>query len=248
MQACPSAMSPCSRTAVRTPALGTIGRTSAARSLYLERCPLYLSPSWLQASARFFSQDTFILSTDDTNENEQRATDCLLNDQTQSSKPVTVELAQPPTGSTVAAATDGSAGEEPEERSTLQQYFDDLRKCASPCDVLDMVPKYPVSQKYISNSLTTMWLLIKRLSEDQRRYERQLMFGHPQFSQLCQNTMQEARYMWRDDLAYSLHAVVRLGVPQNTRLVQTMLRVCQVSHRAFYSPYGISEVPAVCSS
>ncbi|XP_053219208.1 FAST kinase domain-containing protein 2, mitochondrial-like [Podarcis raffonei] len=72
-----------------------------------------------------------------------------------------------------------------------------------------------------------MWTLTKKLSEDQKHYERRLMFEHPQFSQLCQCAMQEAKYMWRDDLACSLLAVGKLGVPQNTWLVQTLLRVCQ---------------------
>ncbi|XP_015271491.1 PREDICTED: FAST kinase domain-containing protein 2 [Gekko japonicus] len=226
MQVCPSAMSPCSRTVVRTYVLRTNGHKSAIQSLYLRRCPLYISPCWLQ-SAGFFSQDAFIVSTESANANEQKTANGLLNDQTQSSRPVTEEVTEPPSGSMVTAATDRSAGEETDKRSVAQQYFDELRKCASPCDVLDLVSRYPISSKYISNNLTTMWMLTKRLSEDQRRYERQLMFEHPHFSQLCQCAMQEARYMWRDDLAYSLHAIVRLGVPQNTRLVQTLLRICQ---------------------
>lgn len=234
MQACPSAVSPCSRTVVRTYTLGTNRHKSAVQSPYLRQSPLYISPCWLPSSARFVSQDTYILSTESTSANEEGATDSLLNDQTQSS----VEFTKSPSRDTVPAATDGSATEETEARSPSQQYFDDLRKCSSPCDVLDLAAKNPTSQKYISNSLAVMWMLTKKLSEDQKRYERQLMFEHPQFSQLCQDAMREARYMWREDLAYSLHALVKLGVPQNTRLVQTMLRVCQVSS---WSPYGISE-------
>ncbi|XP_060113141.1 FAST kinase domain-containing protein 2, mitochondrial [Heteronotia binoei] len=227
MQACPSAVRPSSQTVVRTYALVTYGRESCVQSSYLRQCPLYISPCWLRLSARFFSQDTFILGAESTSANEQRDTNGLLDDQMQSSRPVTVELAKPPSGSMVTGATEGSAGEETDERSVTRQFFDDLQRCASPCDVLDLVPRYPITSKYISNCLASMWMLTKRLSEEQKHYERQLMFQHPQFGQVCQFTMQEAKYMWHDDLAYSLHAVVRLGVPQNTRLVQTMLRVCQ---------------------
>nr|XP_056717185.1 FAST kinase domain-containing protein 2, mitochondrial [Euleptes europaea] len=227
MQACPSAVSPCSRMVTRTYVLGTNGHKSTAQSLHLRRCPLDVSSSWLRSSARFFSQDTFIINTESTSANEQKVANGLENDQMQSSRPVTVELGTPPPGSTVAAETDRSAGEEMGKRSMSQLYFDDLRKCTSPYDVLDLASRYPMSSKYVSNSLAAMWMLTKKLSEDQKRYEKRLMFEHPQFSQLCQCTMQEARYMWRDDLAYSLHAVVKLGVPQNTRLIQTMLRVCQ---------------------
>ncbi|XP_077175369.1 FAST kinase domain-containing protein 2, mitochondrial [Paroedura picta] len=222
MQACPFA----TRTAMRTYALGTNTHKNSVPSLYLRRCPLYLSHCWLQSSGRFFCQDAFI-DRENINTNEHRSSNDLLDDQTQSSRPATAEVAKPPFGSMDTAATDRSASKEMGERSMAQQRFDELQKCTSPCDVLDLFSRYPVSHNNISNSLTTMWMLTKSLLEDQKYYERQLMFDHPQFSQLCQCVMQEARYMRQDDLVYSLHAVVRLGVPQNTRLVQTMLRICQ---------------------
>ncbi|XP_054825882.1 FAST kinase domain-containing protein 2, mitochondrial [Eublepharis macularius] len=223
MQACPSAVNPCSRTVVRTYALGASGHKSPCSRQRL----LYESPCWLHSSARVFSQDTFSMITENTSANEQKAANGLLHDQTQNSGSVTVELSRPSSSFIVTAETDRSTGEETDEKSASQKYFDDLRRCTSPCDVLDMVSRHPISPKYVSNSLATMWMLTKKLLDDQKRYERRVMFEHPQFSQLCQCVMQEAKYMWRDDLAYSLHAVVKLGVPQNTRLVQTMLRVCQ---------------------
>ncbi|NXT22208.1 FAKD2 protein, partial [Syrrhaptes paradoxus] len=78
-----------------------------------------------------------------------------------------------------------------------------------------------------TNCVTTLWRLFKNLSEEQQRYEKQLIFEHPAFLKLCQQLLRESRRMTRGDLVFSLHAVVNLGVPQNTLLVQTFLRVCQ---------------------
>ncbi|NXU10024.1 FAKD2 protein, partial [Pardalotus punctatus] len=78
-----------------------------------------------------------------------------------------------------------------------------------------------------ANTLTTAWKLLKNLSEEQQRYEKQLIFEHPVFPKLCQQLLHSARRMTRGDLVFSLHAVVNLGVPQSTLLVQTLLRVCQ---------------------
>ncbi|NWS97150.1 FAKD2 protein, partial [Mionectes macconnelli] len=78
-----------------------------------------------------------------------------------------------------------------------------------------------------TNSLTTAWRLFKHMSEEQQRYEKQLIFEHPAFAKLCQQLLRDSRRMMRGDLVFSLHAVVNLGVPQNTLLVQTLLRVCQ---------------------
>ncbi|NWZ33025.1 FAKD2 protein, partial [Brachypodius atriceps] len=78
-----------------------------------------------------------------------------------------------------------------------------------------------------TNSLTMAWRLFKNLSEEQQRYEKQLIFEHPAFVKLCQQLLRDARRMTRGDLVFSLHALVNLGVPQNTLLVQTLVRVCQ---------------------
>ncbi|NXN07597.1 FAKD2 protein, partial [Indicator maculatus] len=78
-----------------------------------------------------------------------------------------------------------------------------------------------------TNCLTTLWRLFKHLSDDQQRYEKQLIFEHPVFRRLCQQLLQNSRRLTRGDLVFSLHAVVSLGVPQNTLLVQTLVRVCQ---------------------
>uniref|UniRef100_A0A8D0W7B7 FAST kinase leucine-rich domain-containing protein n=1 Tax=Sus scrofa TaxID=9823 RepID=A0A8D0W7B7_PIG len=103
--------------------------------------------------------------------------------------------------------------------STLSQ------ECNSLSDVLDIFSKAPRFPS--SNYFSAMWIVAKRMSSDQKRFEKQLMFNHPVFSQLCEQAMREAKIMHYDDLLFSLHAIVKLGIPQNTLLVQTLLRVVQ---------------------
>ncbi|XP_036401388.1 FAST kinase domain-containing protein 2, mitochondrial [Megalops cyprinoides] len=106
-------------------------------------------------------------------------------------------------------------------------FYNQLKACQSPTDVLDLVSKYTLSWRRVSNSLTRLWETAKRISEEQRRYELQLMFEHPVFGQLCRQVMRDAPRMRNDDVAYSLLAVVKLGVPQRSRVVQTLLRTIQ---------------------
>uniref|UniRef100_A0A8C0JB33 FAST kinase domains 2 n=1 Tax=Chelonoidis abingdonii TaxID=106734 RepID=A0A8C0JB33_CHEAB len=208
------------RTAMRTYTLGISRSKSTIQSVNLRRFLLNVPPWWLESSLRLLSQRVPVYSKEDATVREQNATKTLLDEHVQSSSSALDPLEE-----------DRSVVEEnlvvKSERSQLQQFFDDLKKCVSPCDVLDLVSKSAISEKHCSNCFTTMWMLIKKLSEDQKHYEKQLMVKHPAFMQLCQHLMQESRSMWRDDLVYSLHAVLKLGVPQNTRLVQTLLRVCQ---------------------
>ncbi|XP_032134363.1 FAST kinase domain-containing protein 2, mitochondrial [Sapajus apella] len=103
--------------------------------------------------------------------------------------------------------------------STLSQ------ECNSFSDVLDTFSKAPTFPS--SNYFTAMWTIAKRLSDEQKRFEKQLMFSHPAFNQLCEHTMREAKIMQYKYLLFSLHAIVKLGIPQNTLLVQTLLRVTQ---------------------
>ncbi|KAM6178522.1 FAST kinase domain-containing protein 2, mitochondrial [Rhynchocyon petersi] len=92
-------------------------------------------------------------------------------------------------------------------------------------DVLDAFSKAPTFPS--SNYFTTMWKIAKKMSEDQKCVEKQLMFNHPAFNQLCGQMMREAKIIHTDHLLFSLHAIVKLGIPQNTLLVQTLLRVVQ---------------------
>ncbi|XP_021256432.1 FAST kinase domain-containing protein 2, mitochondrial isoform X2 [Numida meleagris] len=108
-----------------------------------------------------------------------------------------------------------------------EPFFNRLQKCTCPSDVLDLASESAVSIKQFTNCITTMWKLLRNMSEDQRCYEKRLVFEHPAFVRLCQQLLRDSRRMTRGDLVFSLHAVVNLGVPQNTLLVQTLLRVCQ---------------------
>ncbi|XP_060638697.2 FAST kinase domain-containing protein 2, mitochondrial [Anolis sagrei] len=227
LQTCPYVPNPFSRTAVRSFTLGNNRHKNIVENNHLRQLLFYAPPCCLQSSLRGFSQDVPSINTEMEGPNEQKTANALFDNHRPIPAPMTAKDPQHASGFLTSAREGSSAIEENEERSADRQFFDELRKCTSPCDVLDLVAKFPVSKKYVSNCLATMWMLTKRLSDDQKRYERRLMFEHPQFSQVCQCVMHEAKFMWRDALAYSFLAVVKLGIPQNTRLVQTLLRVCQ---------------------
>lgn len=109
-------------------------------------------------------------------------------------------------------------------------FFEKLDECSSPSDVLDLLGSKPVTQRRISNSLQRIWNSIKKLSDDQRRYELKLMFEHPRFEELCHDLIAMAPEMQPEAMAFSLLALVRLDVPQRSRVVQTLLRVIQVHY------------------
>ncbi|XP_011903062.1 PREDICTED: FAST kinase domain-containing protein 2 isoform X2 [Cercocebus atys] len=99
-------------------------------------------------------------------------------------------------------------------------------ECNSLSDVLDAFTKAPTFPS--SNYFTAMWTIAKRLSDDQKRFEKRLMFSHPAFNQLCEHMMREAKIIQYKYLLFSLYSIVKLGIPQNTLLVQTLLRVTQM--------------------
>ncbi|CAO2624797.1 FAST kinase domain-containing protein 2, mitochondrial [Lemmus lemmus] len=110
-------------------------------------------------------------------------------------------------------------------RPTPMSHKKLAQECNSLSDVLDTfsrAPTFPSSSYFLA-----MWTIAKRISEDKRRFEIQLMFGHPAFNQLCEQMMREAKIMHYDHLLFSLNAIMKLGVPQNTLMVQTLLRMIQ---------------------
>ncbi|XP_041835077.1 FAST kinase domain-containing protein 2, mitochondrial [Melanotaenia boesemani] len=119
---------------------------------------------------------------------------------------------------------DEAVSEQKQQRSPFMNH---LQLCGSPSDVLDLTCKYSPTVRQISNCLTQMWSSLKKMSDDQRRYELQLMFEHPAFDKLLQKALSSVNHMRNDDLTYSLLSMVRLGVPQRSRVVQTFLRTCQ---------------------
>lgn len=116
-----------------------------------------------------------------------------------------------------------------ETKSTPVNYRKLSQECNSLSDVLDTFSEAPTFPS--SNYFSAMWTIAKRMSDDQRHFEKQLMFKHPAFTQLCEHMMREAKILHCDHLLFSLHAVVKLGIPQNTLLVQTLLRVVQVKSK-----------------
>ncbi|XP_034407214.1 FAST kinase domain-containing protein 2, mitochondrial [Cyclopterus lumpus] len=106
-------------------------------------------------------------------------------------------------------------------------FLDRLQPCGSPSDVLDLTLQYPPSVRQVSNCLTHMWSTTKKMSDEQRRFELQLMFEHPAFDKFLQKAMKRVGHMRSEDLAYSLLGMVKLGIPQGSRVVQTFLRTCQ---------------------
>ncbi|TMS11760.1 FAST kinase domain-containing protein 2, mitochondrial [Larimichthys crocea] len=106
-------------------------------------------------------------------------------------------------------------------------FNDHLQQCGSPSDVLDLTCRYAPTVRQISNCLTHMWSATKKMADEQRRCELELMFEHPALDRLLQNAMKSAGHMRNEDLAYSLISMVKLGVPQRSRVVQTFLRACQ---------------------
>lgn len=102
-----------------------------------------------------------------------------------------------------------------------------LQKCSCPTDVLDAVKQFPASQNDLSSIFSRMRESTKKMTAEQQRCELQLMFEHPGFREVCERVVSDAWRMRCDDLAYTLLAIINLGVSQHTRIVQTLLRVVQ---------------------
>ncbi|KAM6078475.1 FAST kinase domain-containing protein 2, mitochondrial [Theristicus caerulescens] len=179
------------------------------RKLFLNICP-----SLHGSSLRFLSQKTDVFSTGAKIQPE-KSTEALVSEQAPCSS---LELEK---------LDDSGSFKVKHVMDDSEPFFNSLQKCTCPCDALDLASESAVSIKHFTNCLTTVWRLYKNLSEDQQRYEKQLIFEHPAFVKLCQQLLRDSRRMTRGDLVFSLHAVVNLGVPQNTLLVQTLVRVCQ---------------------
>ncbi|XP_013914905.1 PREDICTED: FAST kinase domain-containing protein 2 [Thamnophis sirtalis] len=212
LQACHNAARSFPRKEIKTTASGISGYKNSAQNV---QSPLYVPSCWLHSSISTSSQNSFVY-VGSSDANEQKVTNDL--DQEQNSKPIQSNSSEELRNTTE---------EERDEFDISQKFFSDLKKCASPCDVLDFAATSQVSPKYLSNSFSTMWMLKKKTLKSQKYDETKVMIEHPQFRQLCQHVMDEAKHMDGNDLAHTLLSVVKLGVPQNTLLVQTLLRTCQ---------------------
>ncbi|XP_035533768.1 FAST kinase domain-containing protein 2, mitochondrial isoform X2 [Morone saxatilis] len=108
-----------------------------------------------------------------------------------------------------------------------------LLRLGSPSDVLDFTCQNVPTTEQISVTLMYMWSTIKKMSTDQQRYELQLMLEHPAFESLLQLAKKNVGKMCSDDKTYSLMAMIKLGVPQNSLVVQTFLQACQAELNSF---------------
>lgn len=113
-------------------------------------------------------------------------------------------------------------------RQGTSPFMDHLQRCGSTSDVLDLTCQISPTVQQVSNCLFQMWTITKKMSDKQQRYEVQMMFEHPAFEKLLQKAMKNVVYMQSQDIPYSLLSMVKLGVPQSSRVVQTFLRNCQV--------------------
>ncbi|XP_041118689.1 FAST kinase domain-containing protein 2, mitochondrial-like [Polyodon spathula] len=182
----------------------------------------------LGATARFYSldkeqaQDSKSVSGEQTSSN----TDNPILSETQSTPQLSYGQPQKGAGRYLDPLAEDAESYSQGERQR-EQFYDHLKNCNSPCDVLDLAGNYTLTWRRVSNCFTKIWETTKKMSDDQKHYERKLMFEHPVFEQLCQQAMKDAQKMRNDDLAYSLMALVKLGVSQRSRVVQTLMRVIQ---------------------
>lgn len=105
--------------------------------------------------------------------------------------------------------------------------MDKLPLCSSPSDVLDLTLQFAPTSVQLSRCLSQMWKSLKKLTEEQRRAELQLMWEHAAWEPLLQCAVDRVSHMPNVHLAYSLLALVKLGVSPRTRVVQTYLRAAQ---------------------
>ncbi|XP_068612574.1 FAST kinase domain-containing protein 2, mitochondrial [Brachionichthys hirsutus] len=137
---------------------------------------------------------------------------------------------EPQRGSLPAELRTGSASA---QKAHISPFRDQLQHCVCPSDVLDLAVGYVLTAHEVSWSLSQMWITIRVMTIEQTRYELQLMFQHPAFDELLQRAVTMVGQMQNSNLAYSLISMVRLGVPQQSRVVQTFLRACQENLNGF---------------
>ncbi|XP_053086037.1 FAST kinase domain-containing protein 2, mitochondrial isoform X2 [Pangasianodon hypophthalmus] len=123
-------------------------------------------------------------------------------------------------------------------------FSQELKECRSPSDVLDLVERCNVAHWCINSSLTRMWHTTKTISDEQRHWELRLMAEHPTFEKLCHSARINAPRMRSHNLAFTLRALVKLGVCQSSYVVQTILRVIQERLNEFENEKALSVLAA----
>ncbi|TTE66795.1 FAST kinase domain-containing protein 2, mitochondrial [Bagarius yarrelli] len=82
------------------------------------------------------------------------------------------------------------------------------------------------------------------MADEQKHWELQLMVEHPTFKKLCHSARTNAPRMHSHDLVFTLLALVKLGVSQNSYVVQTILRVIQERLDEFENEKALSVLSA----
>lgn len=106
-------------------------------------------------------------------------------------------------------------------------FMNRLSSCSSPSDVLDLTLQSTPTAPQISHCLSQMWNSLKKLSQEQRKAELRLMWEHAAWEPLLQRAVSGVSQLPHTHLAYTLLALVKLGVNPRTRVVQTYLRAAQ---------------------
>lgn len=117
---------------------------------------------------------------------------------------------------------------------TASPFVSFLQRCRSPSEVLDLAGEHSPTERQISSCLTAMWSSLKKMTDEQRRCELQLLHEHLELDGFLQRAMKAAWHMPDDDVTYSLLSMVSMGVPHRSRVVQTFVRVCQVGRSVVF--------------
>ncbi|XP_037552574.1 FAST kinase domain-containing protein 2, mitochondrial [Nematolebias whitei] len=118
-------------------------------------------------------------------------------------------------------------GTDSDLRHATTPFTKHLQQCSSPVDILDLTCKYSLTGQEVSNSLNSMWTFLKKMTEEQRPYQLQLIYEHPELDGFLQKAMKSLQHMRNNDITYSLLSMISMGIPQHSRVVQTFLRACQ---------------------
>ncbi|KAG9477172.1 hypothetical protein GDO78_002527 [Eleutherodactylus coqui] len=112
------------------------------------------------------------------------------------------------------------------EKSSPQSASISRPKKITCIDLLDAFSSASPSQQELYSSVMQMWRILA-ISRKLERSDTQRITEHPNFFNLCYEVMTAAHSMSNMFLVCSLQVFVRLNVNPKTRLIQTLLNMCQ---------------------
>ncbi|XP_069839555.1 FAST kinase domain-containing protein 2, mitochondrial [Dendropsophus ebraccatus] len=112
------------------------------------------------------------------------------------------------------------------ERTGHQSTRSNSPKKISAIELLDAFPSSSHSPHDLYCIIMDLWNILANNKKLKPNYAH-LISEHPNFYNLCYEVMKSAPSMSSRFLVCSLHVFVSLNVNQNTRLIQTLLNVCQ---------------------